>query len=129
MPHPTSLAVMADCLRRRAGAIALTLTIGLVIALNLALAQQPLFSARETLRIAPPKVAAGMVATTVSVPMAQQVPLLRDRVLAPDVLEDIVRAYELFLDVPEAPLAERGARLRDAVRIDFLPDGTLAACK
>ncbi len=116
---------LTDCLRRRAGAIALTLTIGMVLGINLALSQVPLYESRESLRIVPPKVSPELVASTVTAQLADQLPMLRDRVMAPSALEEVASAYELFLDPPTLSLAERGQRLNEAVTIANQPDGTL----
>ena len=116
------LAEMGDALRRRGGILALTLTTGLALGVNVAMEQQPLFEAREILRIAPPKVSPDLVASTVTAPMATQVPRLRDTVLAPGALEDIARAYGLYPDL--APPA-RASRLAQALNLRTNDDGTL----
>lgn len=111
-----------DALRRRAGVLALAVTTGLALGVNIAAQQRPLFESLEILRIDPPKVSPELVASTVAVPMAAQIPRLRDTVLAPGALEEIARAYELFPDL--AP-PERAARLSEALRLRVADDGTI----
>ncbi len=125
MTGPIPLVELTDCLRRRAGAIALVLTIGLALGVNLALGQVPLYESRESLRIVPPKVSPDLVASTVTAQLGDQLPMLRDRVMAPSALEEVASAYELFLDPPSLSLAERGQRLAEAVTITNQADGTL----
>lgn len=116
------LAELADALRRRSGILALAMTTGLALGVNVALKQQPLFESQEILRIAPPKVSPDLVATSVTAPMAEQFGRLRETVLAPGALEDVARAYELFADL--AP-PEQAARLAEALRVTRAEDGTL----
>lgn len=110
---------VADMLRRRAGLIAVVTAAGILLAIATASTLRPVWRATEVLQIAPPKVSGEVAATTVAGPLADQLPLLRERLLTRQVMLEIVQAYELFANRPAAAPERRAELLRKAVRIGW----------
>lgn len=110
---------LSDMIRRRAPIMLAVFIFGLAAALYLSSNIRAVYRAEEVLQISPARIApeaAGALRTT---PIAQLLPVLRDRVLSRQVLSEIALAYDLFQDDPNRTPFFRSELLRRSVFIDW----------
>jgi uncharacterized protein involved in exopolysaccharide biosynthesis len=100
---------IAEVLRRRLALILSIMATGLSVTAVLCLFVSPQYRAEEILGVAAPKVVTELALRDRVVPLAHDLPRLRDQLLARDTLDDIAVAYEL----------PAGAALARAVALDW----------
>ena len=89
---------IAEVLRRRRLLILSIIGFGLSVTAVLCLFVAPVYRAEEALAIAPPRVVTELALRDSVVPLAADLPRLRDRLLSPELLGDIATAYDLSAD-------------------------------